>query len=220
MPLLILVHVVMFDDEINRFEQEAAGWIADGIVGSRLDAIDDRFDEFARRKVLPRAFGAFLGTLFEQSFVDIPFGIGLHTGPVLGVDQFNDQAAKRGGVLDILPRLFEDRPEHPGLLAQFIEDMPVVSFEFFAVALQQAGPIESFGHDLFVVRRLRLLVGHFQKEQKRDLLGVSHVGKPIIAQDMGKVPSFVDNLFGVGHVVLRRFAVVGVVVDCIRGSVS
>ena len=35
---------------------------------------------------------------------------------------------------------------------------------------------------LFVVRRLRLLVGHFQKEQKRDLLGVSHVGKPIIAQ--------------------------------------
>ena len=61
-----------------------------------------------------------------------------------------------------------------------------MSFEFFSVALQQAGPIESFGHaDLFVVRRLRLLVGHFQKEQKRDLIGVSHVGKPIIAQDMG-----------------------------------
>ena len=28
-------------------------------------------------------------------------------------------SAERGGVLDILPRLFEDRPEHPGLLAQF-----------------------------------------------------------------------------------------------------
>ena len=68
-----------------------------------------------------------------------------------------------------------------------------MSFEFFAVALQQAGPIEIIGHaDLFVVRRLRLLVGHFQKEQKRDLLGVSDVGKPIIAQDMRKVPSFVD----------------------------
>ena len=78
-----------------------------------------------------------------------------------------------------------------------------MSFEFFAVALHQAGPIESFGHaDLFVVRRLRLLVGHFQKEQKRDLLGVSHVGKPIIAQDMRKVPSFVDDLFGIGHVYL------------------
>ena len=52
-------------------------------------------------------------------------------------------SAERGGVLDILPRLFEDRPEHPGLLAQFIENLAVVSFEFFAVALQQAGPIES-----------------------------------------------------------------------------
>ena len=68
------------------------------------------------------------------------------------------------------------RPDHPELLAQLIEDMTVV----FAVALQQAGPLESFGHDLFVVRRLRLLVGHFQKEQKRDLLGVRRVGKPII----------------------------------------
>ena len=48
-------------------------------------------------------------------------GIGLHAGPVLGVDQLDDQAAERGGVLDILPRLFEDRPEHPGLLARFAE---------------------------------------------------------------------------------------------------
>ena len=69
----------------------------------------------------------------------------------------------------------------------FIENLAIVSFEFFAVAPQQAGPIESFRHDHYVVRRLRLLVGHFQKEQKRDLLGVSHVGKPIIPQDMGKV---------------------------------
>ena len=48
-------------------------------------------------------------------------------------------SSERGGVLDILPRLFEDRPEHPGLLAQFIENLAVVSFEFFDVALQQAG---------------------------------------------------------------------------------
>ena len=67
--------------------------------------------------------------------------------------------------------------------AHFIENLAVVSFEFFAVAFQQAGPAEFGGHDRFaVVRRPRLLVGHFQKEQKSDLLGVSHVGKPIIAQ--------------------------------------
>ena len=105
------------------------------------------------------------------------------------LDQFSvsissdDQAAERGGVLDILPRLFEDRPEHPGLAAQFIENLAVVSFEFFAIALQQAGPAEFGGDDRFaVVRRPRLLVGHFQKEQKSDLLGISHVGKPIITK--------------------------------------
>ena len=209
MPLLVLVHVVVLDHEVESFQQETAGtacWIADGIIGSWLDAIDDRFDQFARREVLPGSFGAFFGTLFEQTFVDIPIGISLHAGPVLGVDQLDDQASERGGILDILPRLLEDRPEHPGLLSQFIENLAVVFFEFFTVALKQAGPIEAFGHsDLFVVRRLRLFVGHFQKEQKRDLLGVGHVGKPIIAQDMGKVPSFVDDLFCVRHVVISGF---------------
>lgn len=112
-------------------QQEAAGSagrIADGVVESWLDAIDDRFDQFARREVRPGSFGAFLGTLFEQTFVDIAFGIGLHAGPVLGVDQLDDQASERGGVSDILPCIFEDRPEHPGLLAQFIENLAVLSF--------------------------------------------------------------------------------------------
>ena len=64
--------------------------------------------------VRPSAFG-------QQAFVDIAFDIGLHAGPVFGVDQLDDQAAERGGVLDILPRLFEDRPELPGLAALFAE---------------------------------------------------------------------------------------------------
>ena len=65
-----------------------------------------------------------------------------------------------------------------------------------ALAAGSSSPVETFGHtDLFVVRRLRLLVGHFQKEQKRDLLGVSHVGKPVVAQDIRKVPSLVDVYF-------------------------
>lgn len=42
----------MVDDEIKGFQQEAAGAagrIAHGVVGSRLDTIDDRFDQFAGR---------------------------------------------------------------------------------------------------------------------------------------------------------------------------
>jgi hypothetical protein len=76
MPFLILLQVGMVDNENDCFEQEAtgtAGWIADGIVGSRLDVIDDRFDEFARREVLPRVFGAFAAALFERTFADTPF---------------------------------------------------------------------------------------------------------------------------------------------------
>ena len=64
MLFLILVHVVVFNDEIKRFQQEAAGAagrIAHGVVGRWAGAIDDRFDQLARREVLRRAFGAFLG---------------------------------------------------------------------------------------------------------------------------------------------------------------
>ncbi len=32
-----------------------------------------------------------------------------------GVDPLDNQAAERGGVLDFLPSLFEDCPEHPDL---------------------------------------------------------------------------------------------------------
>ena len=74
-------------------------------------------NQFAGREVLARAFGAFGGAFGQQAFVAIAFDIGLHAGPVFGVDQLDDQAAERGGVLDILPRLFEDRPEHSGLAA-------------------------------------------------------------------------------------------------------
>ncbi len=112
------------------------------------------------------------------------------------VDQFDDQAAKRGGILDILPSLFEDRAQHPRLPAQFFEDLPVVPFQFFAVAFEQTGPAKFRGDDRFaVVRRPGLFVGHFQKEQKRNLLRVGHIRKPIIPQHMGEVPGFVDDLW-------------------------
>ena len=102
---LILVHVVVVDDEIKCFQQEAAGpagRIAHGVVGRWAGAIDDSFDQLARPvsgEALAAGIPALANrrlapcrsqTLFEQSFVDIAFGIGLHAGPVLGVDQLDD----------------------------------------------------------------------------------------------------------------------------------
>jgi hypothetical protein len=55
--LLVLVEILALvtDDEVVRSEQEparAAGRVADSVVGAGLDAIDDRLDQLARRKVL------------------------------------------------------------------------------------------------------------------------------------------------------------------------
>lgn len=131
---------------------------------------------FAGREVLACTFWVFGGGFGQQALEDIAIDIGLHAGPVFRVDKLDDQAAERGGALDILPRLLKIAPSLPDLRPSSSRILRVVSFEFFAVAPQQAGPAEFGGHDRFaVVRGPRLLVGHFQKEQKSDLLGISQV---------------------------------------------
>ena len=106
---------------------------------------------------------------------------------------------QRGRVLDFGPGLLEDFAQHPRLLAEFFEDVPVVGFQFVAFQLQQALPAELRRHDgLAVVGRLRQFVGHLQKEQERDLLGVGHVREAVVPQDVGEVPGFVDDILGGG----------------------
>lgn len=99
---------------------------------------------------------------------------------MLGIDQPDDHSEERVEAADILLRLSEHRPEHPELHSHFIENLAVVSYKFFAVAIEQAGPPSRWALSFVAVSRPRLLVGHFQKEQKRDLRGVSHVETPII----------------------------------------
>ena len=45
-----------------------------------------------------------------------------------------------------------------------------------------------------VVRRIGLLIGHLEKERKRDLRGVGHVRKAVVSQHVREVPGFVDDL--------------------------
>jgi hypothetical protein len=82
-----------------------------------------------------------------------------------------------------------------------------VGFEFISLAFEQALPVVLRRNNRRpVVRRLRLLVGHLEEEQERNLLRVRHVRKAVIAQHMREVPSLVDDLLGVvAHAYLRAF---------------
>ena len=55
---LISVELVVMKEVVVRREEEPAGsarGIENDLAGLRLDAVDDRLDERARREVLPRA---------------------------------------------------------------------------------------------------------------------------------------------------------------------
>ena len=144
------------------------------------------------------SLGAFGGALGEQAFVDVPFDIRVHRGPLFHVDQIDDQSPERRWILDFWPSLFEDLSKHPRLLAKFLQDVPVVGFELVPFPLEQALPVVFGGNDRrLVVRWLRLFMGHLEEQQERDLFGIGHVRKPIVTQNVSEVPGFVDDLLGV-----------------------
>jgi hypothetical protein len=150
-------------------------------------------------KYWPAPFGD-SAALRASSPVDVPLHVRLHRRPLLGVDEVDDQPPQRGRVLDLLPRLLEDLPQHPHLPAQLLEDVPVVRLELLPVALEQARPVEPSRNDrLPVPRRPRLLVRHLEEEQKGDLLRLGHVREPVVTKNVREAPGLVDDLLCVGH---------------------
>src|SRR6185312_11842602 len=57
-----------------------------------------------------------------------------------------------------------------------------------------------------IERRLHLLIGHLQEQQKRQLLDVVLVGQPVVTQDVAIVPELANDGGRVAHTVtlLRR----------------
>ena len=113
---------------------------------------------------------------------------------MLFVDQVRDESAKFGRVLDFVLGFAEYNAEHSRPLAKFLQCMAVMRFEFVAILGQQRRPVLTLGNGRrLVVRRLRLLVCHFQKQQKRQLLDVIAVRQAIIPQDVAVVPELLDE---------------------------
>jgi hypothetical protein len=73
--------------------------------------------------------------------------------------------------------------------------MPVVIKQVVAVPLQQAGPTVPVGNlARLVVRRLRTLIGHLEKQQIRQLLDVVAITHPVVTEDVAVIPEFLDDL--------------------------
>ena len=107
-----------------RREQEAAraaGRIADRLPRLGAHHVHHRGDERARREVLARAAFHVLGVLLQQALVGVALHVGGKRGPLLLVDQVDDQPAQLGRVLDLVLRLAEDDAEHARLLAEFLQ---------------------------------------------------------------------------------------------------
>ena len=78
--------------------------------------------------------------------------------------------------------------------------------EVVAVLLEEAGPTVLVGNLAgLVVRSLRALVGHLEKQQIRQLLDVVAIAHPVVAEDVAVVPEFLNDGRGT-HVQIIRMA--------------
>ena len=82
----------------------------------------------------------------------------------------------------------------------FFESMTIMNLQFIPIFGKERRPIEAFGNGRrFVERGLRLLIGHFQEEEKRELLDVITVRETVITKNIAVVPEFRDELLGIAH---------------------
>ena len=145
------------------------------------------------------------GVLLQQALIRIALDVGGEAGPLFLVDQVHDESAELGRVLNLVLGLAENEPQHTRPLAEFRQSVTVMRFQLVALQLQQRVPTESLRNGRRLIeRRLRLLVCHFQEEQKRELLDVVAVRQAIIAQDVAVVPEFLNEGVGVGHGFFNR----------------
>ena len=132
-----------------RSEKEAsrtAGGIADRLSRLRRHHVHHRGDECARGEILAGAAFHVLCVLLQQAFVRVALHVGRQAGPLLLVDQVDDEAAQLGRILDLVLSFAEDDAEHALAFAERVEHVPVVCFEIVAVLGQQTRPVVTLRH--------------------------------------------------------------------------
>ncbi len=153
----------------------AAGRITDGLARLGSHHLHHGRNERTRREILARAAFHVLGVLLQQPLIGVALHIGGQAGPLLRVNQVHDQSAQQGRVLDFVLRPAKNEAQHPRHLAQFLQRLAIMDFQRVAILGQQCGPVVSLGDSgsgvpplsLTQIRRVRLLIRHFQEQQKR-----------------------------------------------------
>ena len=86
-------------------------------------------------------------------------------------------------------RLVEDQPDQTLLVAQCLKRVAVVIEQIVAVFLEEARPTVLLRYRaLLVIRRFNPFVGHFEKQQIRQLLHVIAIAHAVVAQDIAVIP--------------------------------
>ena len=138
--------------------------------------------------------------LGEQLLVGVALEVGAGGGPVLLVDQVDDEPLELGRVLDPVLRLAEDRAERARLLRQPDQDLRVLDLELRALGVEQLLPRVLVRHDLLRVELPRgALVRHLQEQQVGQLLGVLDDADAVVAQHVAVRPELVDEPATVSH---------------------
>ena len=202
---LIAVEGFVFQEGLLRLVQLVVIWVSQKIIGRQkkttgtTSRVSNGFFWLRthalrpRGKVLTGTGLGILSILLQQAFVDIPFHVRTHGGP-LGAVHHIDQPVELGRILDFVLRFGEYLAEHTFLGAQRTQQLHIQNFEFGTFLVFQTLPAVLLGNaHIAIVGRFGILIRHFQEDQIGELFQIIAIAHPIVAQGGTETPDFGDD---------------------------
>src|SRR6185437_3809405 len=133
-----------------RYQEEPASagrWVDDGVCRCRVNAVDDRVDQRARREVLARARLDVFGAFAQQLLVRVAFDVDARGRPVLLVDEVDDEAFELGRILNPILRLTKNDTQGAGLPREIFKHVAIGDLQLVAISVEEALPRTVGWHD-------------------------------------------------------------------------
>ena len=171
----------------------AAARVSDSLHGLWANTLHHCLDQRSWGKILARSAFHVLGVLLQQAFIDFTLDIGGHGHPFFLVNHLDD-AVQNGGVVDLVGSTLENLAQGAALLAKGFQDGFILLLQLYTLKVAHVCPVTAGRNtSLSLVRRLCVLVGHFQKDQVGELLQVVAVGHAVIPQRPAHPPDLGDD---------------------------